>query len=109
MAFMPVKTEARKVHIYEILNRTRLESLLVVTTSDSADIGSRLKREPPSEADGWAPGDDTAVEILIRPEGLRLARPGETPEVRAGDVPCSSSRSACSPPGHAPTRSQPTG
>ena len=32
--------------------------------------------------------DYTAVEILIRPEGLRLARPGETPEVRAGDVPC---------------------
>ncbi|MCM2304105.1 MAG: hypothetical protein NDJ72_05340 [Elusimicrobia bacterium] len=66
MAFMPVKTEARKVHIYEILNRTRLESLLVVTTSDSADIGSRLKREPPPEADGWAPGDDTAVEILAQ-------------------------------------------
>lgn len=66
MAITPVQSETRKVHIYEILNRTRLESLLVVTTADSADIGTRLKREPPPETAGWAPGDDTAVEILAQ-------------------------------------------
>ena len=37
------------------------------------------------EARGLA--DGATVEILIRPEALRLSRPGETLEVRAGDVP----------------------
>lgn len=32
--------------------------------------------------------DGTPVEILIRPEGLRLTRSGERPEPQAGDVPC---------------------
>ena len=36
------------------------------------------------EARGLA--DGATVEILIRPEALRLSRPGETLEVRAGDV-----------------------
>ncbi|HEX9702845.1 MAG TPA: ABC transporter ATP-binding protein [Rhodospirillales bacterium] len=34
-----------------------------------------------------AMGEGAKVEILIRPEGLRVSRPDETPEVRAGDLP----------------------
>jgi hypothetical protein len=66
MAITPVPATKHAVHIYEILNRTRLESLLVVTTADSADIGGRLKREPPPEAEGWAADDDVAMEILAQ-------------------------------------------
>lgn len=54
------------------------------------------------EAPGLA--DGTAVEILIRPEGLRLARPGEAPEVRAGDVPCKPAPVSGSGSGPAPIR-----
>ncbi|MBI2385545.1 MAG: hypothetical protein HYV14_05985 [Elusimicrobia bacterium] len=66
MSITPVNTETRKVHIYEILNRTRLESLLVVTTAESAETAARLRREPPPETEGWAPSDDVAVEILAQ-------------------------------------------
>lgn len=38
------------------------------------------------DADGI--GDGTPVEILIRPEGLRLTLAGGRPEAQAGDVPC---------------------
>jgi hypothetical protein len=66
MAITPVPATARKVHIYEILNRTRLESLLMLTVMDSAEAASRIKREPPPEAAGWTPADDVSVEILAQ-------------------------------------------
>ena len=49
-------------------------------------VGSRVATPLGTfEAPGLAEG--ARVEILIRPEGLRLSRPGETPEVRPGDAP----------------------
>jgi hypothetical protein len=66
MAITPVPATDRKVHIYEILNRTRLESLLMLTVVESAEAASRIKRDPPPEAEGWTPGDDVAVEILAQ-------------------------------------------
>lgn len=66
MAITPVPATDRKVHIYEILNRTRLESLLMLTVVDSAEAASRVKREPPPEAEGWTKDDDVAVEILAQ-------------------------------------------
>lgn len=66
MAITPVPAATRKVHIYEILNRTRLESLLMLTVSESAEAAARLRRDPPPEAEGWTPDDDVAVEILAQ-------------------------------------------
>ncbi|MCM2303455.1 MAG: hypothetical protein NDJ72_02040 [Elusimicrobia bacterium] len=66
MAITPVPSATRKVHIYEILNRTRLESLLMLTMSDSAEAAVRVRREPPPEAAGWTLSDDVAVEILAQ-------------------------------------------
>lgn len=66
MAITPVPASTRKVHIYEILNRTRLESLLVLTVETSAEASARLRREPPPEAEGWKEGDDVALEILAQ-------------------------------------------
>lgn len=66
MAITPVPSSTRRVHIYEVLNRTRLESLLMLTVSDSAEVASRVRREPPSEAAGWTLSDDVCVEILAQ-------------------------------------------
>ncbi|MDD5305553.1 MAG: hypothetical protein PHS14_20835 [Elusimicrobia bacterium] len=66
MAITPVPVTTRKVHLYEILNRTRLESLLVVTVADSDSVLARLRREPPPEAAFWTLHDDVAVEILAQ-------------------------------------------
>ncbi len=46
-------------------------------------------------ADGFEDGD--AVEVLIRPEGLRLAQDGSTPPHQAGDAPCSPANRADAP------------
>ena len=66
MAITPIPATTQKVHIYEILNRTRLESLLVVTDRASAEVVAQLKREPPPEAGFWTRHDDVAVEILAQ-------------------------------------------
>ena len=64
MAFTPVPSTTRRVHVYELLNHARKESLLVVTDKDEPAVLSTLKREPPSEAGFWKAGDDIAVEML---------------------------------------------
>ncbi|PIR18672.1 MAG: hypothetical protein COV48_06235 [Elusimicrobia bacterium CG11_big_fil_rev_8_21_14_0_20_64_6] len=56
----------RKVHIYELTNRTRGESLLVVTEKESAYILARLRREPPPEAGSWQSPDEIDSEILTQ-------------------------------------------
>ena len=66
MAITPVPATTRKIHIYEIINRTRLESLLVLTAADSAEALARLRREPPPEAGFWTPHDDVGIEILAQ-------------------------------------------
>lgn len=64
MPITPVPSQVRRVHVYEIINRTRLESLLVVTGLDEADLLPRLRRDPPSEVRHWEAGDDVGVEAL---------------------------------------------
>jgi hypothetical protein len=66
MAITPVPETKRKVHIYEIVNRTRMESLLVLTEAESTESLSRLRSRPPAEASFWSRHDDVAVEILAQ-------------------------------------------
>ena len=66
MSITPVPATTNTVHIYEILNRTRMESLLVVTCLESTDVFARLRSEPPPEAGLWTLQDDVAVEILAQ-------------------------------------------
>ncbi len=66
MAITPVPSATRRVHIYEVINRTRLESLLVVTVTPTAEVLSMLRVAPPSEAGFWQQHDDVAVEILAQ-------------------------------------------
>jgi hypothetical protein len=66
MAITPVPSTTNKVHIYEILNRTRMESLLVVTCLESTEVAARLRSEPPPDAGSWTLKDDVAVEILAQ-------------------------------------------
>jgi hypothetical protein len=54
----------RRVAVYELMNRSRLESLLVITTDGENALRSRLRRAPPTEIARWSGGDDIAVEIL---------------------------------------------
>lgn len=65
MAITPVPA-ARKVHIYELSNRTRLESLLVLTAEDSADVAARLKRDFPPQAALWRGEDEVETIILAQ-------------------------------------------
>ena len=66
MAITPVPSQAVRVHVYELINRTRLESLLVVTSIESTVLLARLRREPPAEAGSWTLSDDVGVEILAQ-------------------------------------------
>jgi hypothetical protein len=65
MPITPVPIPVRRVHVYELCNRTRLESLLVVTTMGGEAALALLRRQPPPEASTWDPvGDELAVEAL---------------------------------------------
>lgn len=66
MAITPVPATNRKVHVYEVQNRTRMESLMVVTEADSTAILARLKGEIPPEAGFWTRHDDVGLEILAQ-------------------------------------------
>ncbi|MBI3566486.1 MAG: hypothetical protein HY079_14930 [Elusimicrobia bacterium] len=43
----------RRVHVYELLNITRRESLLVISSDDEEPLRSRLRRAPPIEIAAW--------------------------------------------------------
>lgn len=58
MAITPVPATARNVHIFEMSNRTRQESLLVLTAEDAALVTARLSREAPPDASHWKPRDE---------------------------------------------------
>lgn len=64
MAITPVPSQTKRVHVYELVNRTKLESLLVVSAEASNAVLAKLRREPPAEAGFWQMGDDVAVETL---------------------------------------------
>jgi hypothetical protein len=66
MAITPVPSTVRKVHVYQLCNRTRLESLLVPTAMNAEEVTARLKRDPPAEASFWKPHDDIEVEIMAQ-------------------------------------------
>ena len=66
MAITPVPATTKKVHIYELLNRTKLESLLVVTMAPCSEVLARLRGEPPPEASFWTKHDDVALEVLAQ-------------------------------------------
>ncbi len=64
MAITPVPSRTKRVHVYELINRTRLESLLVVTALEEPLLLGRLRAAPPPEAGFWKIGDDVGVEVL---------------------------------------------
>jgi hypothetical protein len=67
MAMTPVPSATRRVHVYELVNRTRLESLLVVTSQDgAAGVLARLRRERPAEAGFWQMADDVDAVVLAQ-------------------------------------------
>lgn len=54
----------RRVHVYELLNVTRRESLLAITSDDEAPLRERLSRARPIEASAWDPErDDVSVTL----------------------------------------------
>lgn len=64
MAITPVPSQTRRVHVYELVNRTRMESLLVVTALQEPEVVPRLRQSPPPEAGFWQRSDDVGVETL---------------------------------------------
>jgi hypothetical protein len=66
MSITPVPVSVRKVHIYQLSNHTRLESLLVVTEADAAQVLAQLRREPPPEAAFWRLYDNIEEEIMAQ-------------------------------------------
>lgn len=62
----PVPSETRRIHIYEVSNRTRLESLLVLTFAGAKEILAQLRVAPPAEAEAWSLSDDVALDILAQ-------------------------------------------
>lgn len=58
----------RRVQIYELLNITRLTSLLVISAEDEGAVRARLRREPPPELARWdLDRDDVSVQLLSAP------------------------------------------
>ncbi len=66
MAITPVPATVRKVHIYQLCNRTHLESLLVLTAEDADQTTARLWSRPPPEAAAWDRRDDLELEIMAQ-------------------------------------------
>ncbi|UPT75288.1 MAG: hypothetical protein M0D55_06210 [Elusimicrobiota bacterium] len=64
MPITPLPVSTRRIRVYELVNRTRMESLLVTTESDSSDLLRRLRAAPPIEAGFWRPEDDIDVATL---------------------------------------------
>lgn len=55
----------RRVAVYELMNRTLLESALVITGDDEPAVLRRLSRTLPPELSRWNPGrDDISVQLL---------------------------------------------
>ncbi len=53
----------RRVHVYELLNVTRRESVLAITSDDEAPLRARLLRARPIEAASWTADDDVSVTL----------------------------------------------
>jgi hypothetical protein len=66
MPITPVPSAVRKVHVYQLCNRTRLESLIVLTAEGHDEVAARLKHAPPPEASFWQLHDDVEVEIMAQ-------------------------------------------
>lgn len=66
MGITPVPSDIRKVHVYQLSNHARQESLLVLSADDSAAVTARLRREPPPEAAFWKPHDGVELEIMAQ-------------------------------------------
>ena len=49
----PTPLPVRRVHVYEIVNRTRLASLLVISCEDPSALRQRLMRQPPEDVGRW--------------------------------------------------------
>lgn len=43
----------RRVHVYELLNISRRESLLAISSDDEEPLRARLRRAPPIEISAW--------------------------------------------------------
>lgn len=78
MPITPVPSQTRRVHVYELVNRTKLESLLVVSSDRADAVLARLRRQPPPEAGFWQIGDDVAIETL----GEHMAEPSADQFIR---------------------------
>lgn len=64
MPITPPPVETRRIRVYELVNHTRLESLVVATEFDSNELLRRLKDERPAEAGFWREDDLVSVETL---------------------------------------------
>lgn len=73
---MPVTpTPVRRVQVFELLNITRLTSLLALVDGTEAELLARLRRAPPPELDGWdLESDDISVQLLSAPLPPSAAR-----------------------------------
>jgi hypothetical protein len=65
LAPVPVRVYTSAINIYEIANRTRLESVVLSSEVKQDDILSRLRAARPSPVSHWRiPGDVITVELI---------------------------------------------
>jgi hypothetical protein len=60
----PMPVRVRRLQVYEVLNATRGESLLVLCSDELPFFRERLRREPPPAVSLWSPSDRVTVEPL---------------------------------------------
>lgn len=60
----PVPVRIRRLQVYEVLNATRRESLLALSSDELPFFRERLRRDPPPALARWEPGDQVDVEPL---------------------------------------------
>lgn len=60
----PAPVRIRRLQVYEVLNATRRESLLALSSDELPFFRERLRREPPPSVSRWDPGDQVDVEPL---------------------------------------------
>jgi hypothetical protein len=60
----PMPVSVRRLQVYEVLNASRGESLLALSSDELPFFRERLRREPPPSLSRWEPADRVTIEPL---------------------------------------------
>ncbi|MDX6771149.1 MAG: hypothetical protein SF051_16590 [Elusimicrobiota bacterium] len=74
MPLTPPPLPVKRLHVYEVFNVARKESVLALSAEDTErSLEQRLRRAPPPGTEGWDLGRDALSVVLLAPRMLPRA------------------------------------